>query len=184
MTDCSSGPVWVKSGHCEGKRPGGAVSEVCRGMVRTRRTYGVDLEQVDSELVIDQEIDTKDLEGIGQRLHQFAGRSALRHAPPRITRAANTTSLTWNPEPAPTAALNVSATATPTFSSIFSTLSSPNASPSCGPARILRPAIPCSSLTATSLGSCPGAVCKHVLVKCEVRSTWIDSESSSTAGYW
>jgi len=151
--------------------------------------YRVDLEQMDTKLIVDEEVDAKDLERVRQRLHDPQPSAlppcAERHSrllpgaapPPRAA-------LTWKPEPAPTAALNVSPTATPTFSSILLTLASPSASPACGPAMILRSAIACSSRTATTFGSSPVPVWRHVLVRCDVRSTWFESELSSTTGYW
>lgn len=81
MTDCSSGPVCVKSGHCEGGA-GGSVGREGR-TAGASNTHGVDLEQMNAELIIDQEIDTEDLKRVGKRLrsnpHQTVSPPPHRH---------------------------------------------------------------------------------------------------------
>lgn len=92
--------------------------------------------------------------------------------------------LTWKDEPAPTAALNISATVSRTSSSIFAIRPAPNFSPSCGPPRIIFSAMPCSVLTETVGASSPSTlVWRQVFVKCADKSNSpVRSASSSTKG--
>lgn len=63
---CSSGPVWLKSGHC------GQECQCIKLLRRTRSTHGVDLEKRDLEPVVDQQIDAKDLESVRKNLHEHS----------------------------------------------------------------------------------------------------------------
>lgn len=86
------------------------------------RAYRIDLEQRHAETVVDEEIDAENLEGVRQRLNKARSERACIIQERRRT---------WKDDPAPTAALNTSATVSRTRSSIAAIRSAPSFSPLC-----------------------------------------------------